>query len=293
MSIIILAFLAAIGVFMVVDALGPRRPRVSLGAADERPATQRLLDTLFGPAAERVYGLGRGDVGQFKSDLNTRLARAGYPSPFVTAENVLAYQLFTAVLFAVFGGAFALLVGLGPAAPLLMLGLAVMGWTTPLQNIAAAERERREQLTLDAASTMDRLASYVAAGTPLPSAIRSIAERPGGAWVGQFRAIASAYAVGGDFVAALDEAVEKSGRLPDIARVCERLKAAYEMGGGGVTRSLRQMASDARINIRLLITERGYKNAVLMVIPAFFAIIATTLILIAPGAVRMMSVLGG
>jgi hypothetical protein len=52
------------------------------------------------------------------------------------------------------------------------------------------------------------------------------------------------------------------------------------------------MANDARINLRLLITERGYKNAVLMVIPAFFAIIAIVLILIGPSAVRMVSAFG-
>jgi hypothetical protein len=52
------------------------------------------------------------------------------------------------------------------------------------------------------------------------------------------------------------------------------------------------MASDARKRIELLITERGYKNAVLMVIPTFFALIAITLILIAPGAVMMAQSLG-
>ena len=104
-----------------------------------------------------------------------------------------------------------------------------------------------------------------------------------------FRQIAADYAVNGDFDAALSNVNEKNGRLPAIVRVTERLRAAYEMGGGGVAQALRRMAADARVRIKLVITERGYKNAVMMVVPAFFAIIATIIILIAPGAVRMLS----
>jgi hypothetical protein len=53
------------------------------------------------------------------------------------------------------------------------------------------------------------------------------------------------------------------------------------------------MAVDARLTLKLLITERGYRNAVIMVIPAFFAIIAIMIVLVAPGAVKMVSVLSG
>ena len=46
-----LALMAACGVFLTVDALRPRRPRVKLLAEDTRPALQRWQDTLFTPAA--------------------------------------------------------------------------------------------------------------------------------------------------------------------------------------------------------------------------------------------------
>ncbi|HKZ86620.1 MAG TPA: type II secretion system F family protein [Anaerolineae bacterium] len=288
------AFLAAFGVFLFVDALRPRRVRVKLTEADNRPAMQRLIESLFAPAAERVMTIGRGTlrVDTQKADLHVRLARAGYPSGFTTPEQVFGARLFNAVMFAVMVGAFALLIGLAEAALPLMLVAGLLGWGVPSRIVAKAEQERKEQLMLDAASTMDRLAIYVASGAALPSAIRSLAERPGGAWVAEYRKVASAYAVNGDLAAAFDETAQKAGRLPEIVRVFERLKAAYEMGGGGMARALRQMAGDARITTRLLITERGYKNAVLMVIPAFFAIIAITIILIAPGAVKMLGVLG-
>ncbi len=290
---IVFALVAAFGVFLVVEALGPRRMRVRLTEEDQRPLAQRMVDTFFAPAATRVMSIGRVDVAEQKNTLARRLARADYPNPFTTPEAVMGYRLFTGVLFAVFGGLFALLVGLGSLTLPLMVGLFVFGWAVPDRTIANAETERGEQLTLDAASTLDRLAIYVAAGNALPAAVRTLAEKPGGAWVSEFRKVASSYAVNGDFVAALDEIVVNSGRLPGIARVAERLRAAYEMGGGGVATGLRRMAEDARTNIRLLITERGYKNAVMMVIPAFFAIVAIAIVLIAPGAVQMTSALGG
>lgn len=294
---IIFALMAFVGVYMVSDALTPPRPRVHLTERDQRPMLQRSMDTFFTPAAQRVITIGRGNTQQIKLDLATRLARANYPSPFsdpeTTPDMVIGYQLLIAVVFAVLGGLFGLSYGLGSASLFVVLALAAAGWFVPLQVIQSAENIRREQLMLDAASTMDRLASFVAAGNTLPAAVRSLAERPGGAWVGEFRKIASAYAVGGDFGKALDEAMEQSGRMPEIVRVCERLRAAHEMGGGGVIRALRQMAGDARSNVKNLITRRGYENAIYMLAPAFLAILATAIILIAPGAIKMMSVLAG
>ncbi len=295
MTTLPLAVIAAFGVFMFFDALHPRAPRIQLTAPDERPLTQRLLDTFFTPAAERVLTLGRIDLRAHKAALAQRLKRASYPLPFVTPEVVLSYRLFTAILFALFGGVFGVLISLGAVTPALMLALAAFGWAIPDRTIANAERDRREQLMLDAASTLDRLAIHVSSGSALPIAIRLVADQPGGAWVAECRKFAANYAVNAnaDFRTMAEVVIADSGPLPEVARVFERLKAAYEMGGGGTGKALRQMAADARLSAKLVIAERGYKNAVLMVIPAFFAIIAIMIILIAPGAVKMISVIGG
>jgi pilus assembly protein TadC len=284
--------------WLAVAATQKARPRVQLTAPDERPLLERTLESLFIPAGKRVAGLGRYDWVEQRERLETRLAQAGYPPPFTSPENVLGYRFFTAAIFAGLVGLFGLIfslfsAGMGAIALPLAVGAGVMGWLMPNQVISNAIQERQEQLTLDAASTLDRLAIYVAAGYALPMALRLLSERPGGAWVAEMRTIASDYAVTGDFVGALDKAAARCGRLPEIIRVTERLKAAYEMGGGGIVESLRRMAKDARLRIKLLLTERGYKNAVMMVIPAFFAIVAIALILIAPGGVQMLQVLGG
>jgi len=288
------AALSFIGILLAFDALRPRPPRVRLTSAPEGPLLQRLMDSFFAPAAMRVASIGRGNVAQMKKDLEIKLKRAGYPPPFTKPEDVFAQKLFTAGLMVVIGSGLFLLLGLGAASPLIAIILAFLGWKLPDNAIRAAEQRRREALTMDAASILDRLAIHVAAGNPLPSAVRNIAEAPGkGEWLSEMRKIAADYAVTGDFVGALDNAVERNGGLPEIARVCDRLKAAYEMGGGKTSQALRQMAQEARVSIRLLVAERGYRNAVLMVIPAFLAIIAIAMILLGPGAVKMFAALGG
>ena len=288
------AMLTALGLWLLVDGLRPRPPRITLLADDTRPFSQRLLDTLFTPAAGRLLRLGRVDLATHRSGLAVRLAQANYPSPFASPDQVLAYRLFTAVVFALLGGLFGLVIGLGGATLAVMGGLGLAGWGMPDRVITNAIKQRREQLMLDAASTMDRLAIHVAAGNALPMAIRRVAERPGGEWVATFRQVAVRYAASnGDFEQSADDVMASSGRFPEIVRVLERLKAAKEMGGGGTGKALRQMAADARLSAKVVIAERGYQNAVLMVIPAFFAIVAIMIILVAPGAVRMVSVIGG
>jgi len=295
---LLLGFIAAGGVLLIVSATQKARPRVRLTDADERPFLDRTLETLFVPASKRVAGLGRHDWAEQRQKLAVRIAQAGYPPPFTTPESVLGYRLFTAAIFAGLVGVFGLILslistGFGAIALPLAVGAGVLGWFLPNQVISNAIQERQEQLTLDAASTLDRLAIYVAAGYALPMALRLLSERPGGAWVAEMRAIASDYAVTGNFAGALDKAAERCGRLSEIVRGTERLKSAHEMGGGGIVESLRRMSQDARHRIKILLTERGYKNAVLMVIPAFFAIVAIALVLIAPGGMQMLQVLGG
>jgi len=194
----------------------------------------------------------------------------------------------------VFGASAGLLLGLGAATAVLALGLGLLGWLLPSRVISGAIRERVEQLQLDAASVMDRLAIHTATGMALPMAILKVADQPGGEWVAIFRRIAAIYAAGsrtvrgGDFTAACDDAIKRNGRLPEIVRILERLKAASEMGGG-TSQALRQMAQDARINARVVIAERGNRNTTLMVIPAFFAILAVLIVLIGPGFATIVS----
>jgi hypothetical protein len=283
------ALLASCGVFLFVDALRPRRTRVQLNAPDERPLMPRLLDAFFAPAAERVLKVRRADLNLVRADLAVRLQRANYPAPYLTVDAVLSYRLFLATLLAALGAVGGLMLNLGPGILVVMIGMACVGWLTPDKALSGAENERVEQLTLDAVSSLDRLAIHVSAGSALSMAVRDVAEQPGGAWVAEFRQLASAYAIGGDFGAAVEDVTDKCGRLPAIVRVLERLKAASEMGGGGTAKALRQMAQDARQTLKVLLLERGHRNTTLMVIPAGLAILAVIIVLLAPGMARLLN----
>lgn len=237
------AFLTALGLFVFIDGLRPRAPRITLTAPDTRPFTLRLLDTLFLPAAERLLRLSRVDLGTHRTDLAVRLARAKpfSPAPFTTPDLVLkGYRLFTALIFALFGGLFGLLIGLGGATLAAMGGLGLAGWGMPDRVIANAIKDRRRAVgTVDAAATMDRLAIHVAAGSALPMAIRRVSDRPGGEWVATFRQAAARgpAASNGDFEQSADDVMDSSScRFPEIVRVLERLKAAKEMGAAAPAR---------------------------------------------------------
>jgi hypothetical protein len=182
---VLLGLVAAGAVWLILSACQKARPRVRLTDPDERPLLDRLMETLFVPAGRRVAALSRRNWDAQRNDLETRIAQAGYPPPFTSAENVLGYRIFTAAIFAGLVGLFGLLLslfspGLGAIALPLTAAAGLMGLFMPDQVINNAIRERQEQLTLDAASTMDRLAIYVAAGYALPVALRELATRPGG-----------------------------------------------------------------------------------------------------------------
>ena len=92
----VFAGLAALGVYLVIDGLRPRRLRLRLTAPDERPASQRIMAAFFAPVSARLLTIGRVDLTHHKIDLALRLAQANYPQNFTTPEAVLAYQLLMA-----------------------------------------------------------------------------------------------------------------------------------------------------------------------------------------------------
>jgi len=116
---------------MFVDALRPRAPRIRLIDADERPMTQRLLATLFVPAAERVLTLGRVDLRAHQLDLARRLARPTIRRVHGAGSgdglSVIHRDLVRVVRRRLRAAD-----RLGAAIVPVMLGLAVFGWPCPI-----------------------------------------------------------------------------------------------------------------------------------------------------------------
>lgn len=291
-----LAFLGGLGTFLAVSAGQRRAPRsLSLRLGLEQVQARRpLVDRLFGAWAEAL--LRRRNA----TDVETQLKQAGFwqrvGAPYPDARAFYAYKLASATLLAVLGlGAGVLLASLGGFSPTVSLGIAAatgaLGFFLPDMDLKSKVTRRDDQMLADMASALDRLANFLAAGYPLPHAVQQLAERPGGVFVAELRSVAAHYNVSGDLAAGVEALLESNGNLPPLIPFTTLLRTAVRLGGG-VSEALRALAAQLRAELTQRITARGYRNTVLMIVPAFFAILATLLVLAAPGALRAFSSLG-
>ena len=290
------ACLGSGGMFLIVSAGQRRAPRRSAlnGGLQQVQAQRPLVDRLCGTWAASV--LGRRNA----ADVETRLKQAGFwqraGALYPDTRTFYAYQVASAALLAVVGLGFGVLLALiGGFEPTLglpvALGTGVLGFFLPPADLQNRVARRDDQMLADMASALDRLANFLAAGYPLPLAIQRLAERPGGVFVAELRDVAAQYSVSGDLVAGIDTLLAANGNLPPLIPFASLVRTAARLGGGSGA-ALRALAAELREELTQRITARGYRNTVLMIVPAFLAILATLLVLAAPGALRAFASLG-
>jgi pilus assembly protein TadC len=305
MSTTVLALLGALGALLIFTAGQRRLPRsgVSRRALSMRlgleqvQARRPLVDRLFGVLAEDLLRR------RNQADVETRIRqaglwqRAGAPRTagalYPDTRTFYAYKLAGATLLAVVGLGFGtVLAHIGDLSPAVSLGVGLgtgaLGLFLPDLDLKSKVARRDDQIIADMASALDRLANFLAAGYPLPHAIHHLAERPGGVFVAELRHVAAQYDVSGDLVSGIEALLEDNGHLPPLIPFASLVRSATRLGGG-VGASLRALAEELRTELIQRITARGYRNTVLMIVPAFFAIVATLLVLAAPGAMRAFS----
>jgi pilus assembly protein TadC len=296
MTALWLAFLGGLGTLLIVTAGRRRAPRtlsVRLGL-EQVEARRPLVDRLFGRLAA--------DLAQRRNraDIETLLRQAGFwhrmGAPYPDTRTFFATKLAAATGLAVVGLGFGVLLAvIGDLDPAVGLGVAVgtgaLGFFLPDMDLKGKVARRDDQMIADMASALDRLANFLAAGFPLPYAIHQLAQRPGGVFVAELRTVAAQYNVSGDLAAGVEALLEDNGNLPPLIPFVTLVKTASRLGGG-VSDPLRALAEELRAELTQRITARGYRNTVLMIVPAFFAILATLLVLAAPGALRAFANLG-
>jgi Flp pilus assembly protein TadB len=296
LTYVLWATLGALGVWLAAHAGRRRVPRglaarVSLRTTEEQ---RPLIDRLFGSIADDL--LRRRERG----DVELLLKRAGvwerpdalYPHARVFYAYKIAVAAFVATLGLIFGVVFSLTAQLPVPFALgaVVIG-GVLGFFLPDLDLRGKARRREDVLIADMATALDRLANFLAAGYPLPQSVNALAGRPGGVFVAELRHVAARYNVSGDLESAVDHMVERNGNLAPLIPFAGLVKTTLKMGGG-VAGNLRDLAEELREELNRRITARGYRNTVLMIIPAFFAIVASLLILAAPGVLRIFNALG-
>ncbi len=293
-AILLCALGGAAGMGLLLTA-GRPRPRGGLAGrlgltevAQRRP----LVDRLFGNLVEGW--LQRRDTA---SAVIHRLRQAGmygragalYPDERVFYAYKLAAAALVALLSAGMGAFAASILEISANSALLWaVGGAAAGFLLPDLDLQAQLQRRDDQLLADMATALDRLANFLVGGQPLPQAINCLAARPGGAFVQELALVAGSYNVGVNLSTALQELLTLNGDLAVLVPFVNLCRAGQHMGGG-VSASLRELARELRTELKQRIETRGSRNAVLMVIPAFLAVLATLAVLTAPGFIRIMA----
>jgi pilus assembly protein TadC len=299
MSTTVLALLGGLGALLIATAGQRRVPRsggsrraLSMRLGLEQVQARRpMVDRLFGALAEDLMRR------RNEADVETRIRQAGFwqraGALYPDTRTFYAYKLAGATLLAVVGLGFGIVLAhIGDLSPAVSLGVGLgtgaLGLFLPDLDLKSKVARRDDQMIADMASALDRLANFLAAGYPLPYAIHQLAERPGGVFVAELRHVAAQYDVSGDLVSGIEALLEDNGHLPPLIPFASLVRSATRLGGG-VGASLRALAEELRTELIQRITARGYRNTVLMIVPAFFAIVATLLVLAAPGAMRAFS----
>lgn len=275
-----LGVLGALGIATALLGWEPPRGRPALrriGPDAGRSPRDGWQDAVGRAVAAR---LGPGDWARW-------LGRAGWPYPSV--EAFFAHKVAIAALMGGIGGmggGLFLLLGLPPWIPAAAaLGSAGLGFFMPDAAVRAQAGRREDRLLADMALALDRLANLLSAGMPLPQAITALTASQG-PFIEELRQVAADYQVSADLVEAVDRMVERNGGLPALVDFASLVRSAAQ--GGGLAGSLRTLSDELGKALLQRLIERGYRNALLMLLPAFLLMLATLVVLAAPGLMRAL-----
>jgi tight adherence protein C len=135
-----------------------------------------------------------------------------------------------------------------PAGPLVIAGMAMLGWHVPFRGISMQEQARTRAVLRELAPVMDLMAACAEAGLGLSASIARVAERAGGPLGEELRQTAREIRSGRPVVDALQAACSRL----DIAQVRRMLGALVRADSLGVpvAKVLREQASRARLEQR-------------------------------------------
>ena len=254
-------------------------------ASAELGAYDRLLAPVLGRTrglAERLSPKGT------HARLARSLDRAGNPRGW-GVERVLAFKGLALLV----GAGVGLLVG---GLSLLGLGYAVaLGaacFYLPDLLVYNAAVKRRDELTRGLADALDMLTVCVEAGQGFDAAMLQVARAVDGPIAGEFARVLTEVQLGRDRATAFAGMAERTSSPPVRAFISALVQA--DRLGLPVAAVLREQSTQLRLVRQQIAEEKAQKVTVKILFPLLFCIFpALFIIIIGPGAIRMMSVFSG
>ncbi len=191
-------------------------------------------------------------------------------APFWNLETLWTEKYVGAVIYAALGlllGFATLLVRAQMNATLALVGAAgvaaavgYIGFTGPDGQLRAAARKRQKSISLEMGFRLPEVRSDVLAGRTIMSALRELAQRPGGPFIEEIRRVVTAFDVLKDEAAALQVMVERNAGHEMILEFVSQMQMAI-VQGNEVNRVLNVLTDAAQYRLVQQVNAQGRKNA--------------------------------
>ena len=299
-----LAFLAAIGVLMIVFGLVMRfspKPVDLLEArlaqfteAGRMPATLSEVEMSL-PLFERVIrpaldGFGgflakRGQAGSLEG-MQEKLNLAGRPWG-LTASGFLAVRLLSLVLFTCVGLALAILMNLDMPMWLLgPIGGGALGYLFPESVVSRRIRKRQKGILLALPSALDLLTISVEAGLSFDAALTRVADKYKNPLTQEINQMLNEIRLGRSRVEALDD-LGKRCKVEELSNFVQAVIQSEQLGVG-IANVLRIQSEEIRRRRRQRAEEQGQKAPLKMLFPMVGCIFPTLfIVLLGPAIIEV------
>src|SRR5438309_11753158 len=302
----VLGVVAAVGLFISVWSLRPRRPSnadlvqgrlhvyetgLPLTLADIE-LRQPFMDRVIRPAIKRLGELiERAMPDNARKQIHANLQVAGRPGGMRAGDFIAIRYVLTGVLCCV-----GILVG-GFTQNRIVLATgaavgAIVGLYAPVFWLRWRRNQRRSEIQIDLPDVIDVLVVCVEAGLTFEAAIEKVVEKYDHALANEFGRAMQEIRLGRPRLDALNDMGQRTG-VEELNHFVQAIIQSEQLGSG-VSRILRIQSDEMRLKRLVMAQERGARASLKMLLPMLGCIFPTLwVILLGPAALLAMRFLRG
>jgi tight adherence protein C len=260
---------------------------------DELELEQSFADRVLEPLQARALGLGRRLTGGDKAErLRHKLDLAGNPGDW-SVDKIVSMKVLAAVMLALCGLAYALLIS---ASPLIYLALGgggtLVGFLAPDLYLYQKAYDRSEEIRRTLADAVDLLTISVEAGLGFDAALQQVARNTGGPVAEEFSRVLREMQLGRSRADALRTLGERSN-VEDLKTFAGSMVQADGFGIP-IGQVLRVQSSEIRVKRRQYAEEKAQQVPVKIMVPLVLFILPCLLIVvIGPAVLNAMDAFNG
>jgi tight adherence protein C len=239
---------------------------------DELETEQSFADRVLEPLQARALGLGRRLTGGDKAErLRHKLDLAGNPGDW-SVDKIVSMKVLAAVMLALCGLAYALLIS---ASPLIYLALGgggtLVGFLAPDLYLYQKAYDRSEEIRRTLADAVDLLTISVEAGLGFDAALQQVARNTGGPLADEFQRVLREMQLGMGRSEAL-RALSERTNVDDLKTFVGAMVQADSFGIS-IAQVLRVQSGEMRVKRRQYAEKRAQQVPVKIMVPLIICVL--------------------